>query len=164
MTENAIEKMDKWEKTAEHSVGGFLWLGFSRQQTNKLICISSEYTSVMDCDTGEIKECDADYDEEKYIAVCDCFPTEVIDIYGQYGGYPVLETPQGESISIQTQEELYAGKIVKRYKIQVSTPDSVVELYNNYGYYVCSFSVCGNYFVLADDAGITVRKRKYKNS
>ncbi len=60
MTGNTIEKMNKWKKTAEHSVGGFLWLGFSRQQTNKLICISSEYTSVMDCDTGEIKECDAE--------------------------------------------------------------------------------------------------------
>lgn len=159
MLENNIEKMDSWIKIAQFSVGGFLWIGFSKMQTNKLICISSEYTSLLNCDTGKIEECDADYDEEKYVAICDYFQNEVIDIYGQYGGYPILRTQNGECISVQTQEESYGNKVVKKYTIHFVTADSDIEIYNNYGYYVCSFSLCGNYFVFAEDAGITVFKR-----
>lgn len=154
-----MKALKKWTKSAEFAVGGFLWLGFSKIQTNKFICISSEYTSVINCDTGEIEKCNAEYDEETFIAICDCFETEEVDICGPYGGYPILQTSSGENIGIQSQEEMYGSKIVKRYKIHFITSDSDVEIYNNYGYYVCSFSVCGNYFVLSEDAGITVFKR-----
>ena len=71
MLQSTIENMSNWIKITEFSVGGFLWIGFSKKQTNKLICISSQYSSVVNCDTGEIEECDAEYDEEQYIAVCD---------------------------------------------------------------------------------------------
>lgn len=63
--------MDDWIKTAQFSVGGFLWTGFSKNRTNKLICISSEYISVIDCDTGKVEVCDGDYDEDGYIAIYD---------------------------------------------------------------------------------------------
>lgn len=152
--------MDNWIKIADFSVGGFIWAGFSKVQTNKLICISSEYGAIVNCDTGKIEKCESDYDEEKYIAICDDLENEEIDIYGQYGGMPILKTQYGESISIKTQEELYGSKVVKRYKINFETTDTNMEIYNNYGYYVCSFSPCGNYFVFAQDAGVTVYKRK----
>ena len=159
MLQNTIINESGWIKTTEFSVGGLLWIGFSKKQTNKLICISSEYASVVNCDTGEIAECDAEYDEEQYTAVCERLGGEEIAIYGQYGGSPILATSAGENIRIQVQEELYAGKVVKRYKIFWNTSESSVEIYNDYGYYVCSFSVCGNYFVLAEDAGMMVYRR-----
>ena len=159
MLQNTIENMSNWTKITEFSVGGFLWIGYSKKQTHKMICISSEYSAVVNCDTGEIEECDAEYDEEQYIAVCDRFEGEEIPIYGQYGGEPILTTLAGESIHVRVQEEMYAGKAVMRYKIYWNTSQSHAEIYNNYGYYVCSFSLCGNYFVLAEDAGITVYKR-----
>ena len=155
-----IDKMDGWIKTAQFSVGGFLWTGFSKKQTNKLICISSEYISVIDCDTGLVEVCDGDYDEDMYIAMCDYLPGEVIDIYGQYGGNPIHITSKEERVTIHTKEDTYGNKMVIRYKIYFSTSDSNIEIFDNYGYYICSFSPCGNYFVLARDAGVTVWKRK----
>ncbi len=159
MHENCLVKRGAWIKTADFSVGGLLWIGFSKKQTNKLICISSQYSSLVDCDTGEIVKCDVDYDEEDCVAISSCFPNEVIDIYGQYGGCPILNSKNDEKIIIQTQEEKYGDKTVIRVKICFVTPDSKIKIYDNYGYYTCSFSSCGNYFVLADDGGITVLKR-----
>lgn len=136
--------MDDWIKTAQFSVGGFLWTGFSKNRTNKLICISSEYISVIDCDTGKAEVCDGDYDEDGHIVMCDYFPDEVIDIYGQYGGNPIHMTQKEERIAVHTKEESFGNRMVIRYKICYSTSDSDIEIFDNYGYYICSFSPCGN--------------------
>lgn len=37
MYENGLVKRGAWIKTADFSVGGLLWIGFSKKQTNKLI-------------------------------------------------------------------------------------------------------------------------------
>lgn len=154
-----LDQLVGWSKVTEFTVGGFMWVGFSRRQPGKLLCISSQYISLVDCNTGEITECDADYDEENHIAISSCLPDEVVGIYGEYGGCPVQNTDKGERITVQKQEELYGNKIVIRVKVYFGTPDSEVEIHNNYGYYTCSFSPCGNYFVFAEDAGIIILKR-----
>lgn len=104
--------------------------------------------------------CDGDYDEDGHIAMCDYFPDEVIDIYGQYGGNPIHMTQKEERIAVHTKEESFGNRMVIRYKICYSTSDLDIEIFDNYGYYICSFSPCENYFVLAQDAGVTVWKRK----
>lgn len=101
-------------------MSGFLWTGFSKEQTNKLICISSEYITVIDCDTGNVEVCDGDYDEDRHIAMCGYLPDEVIDIYGQYGGNPIHMTPKEERIIVHTKEEPYGNKMVIR-RIMVFT-------------------------------------------
>lgn len=148
-----------WTTISEFSVGGLMWVGFSKRQPNKLLCISSQYDSLVDCDTGEIIECDVDYDEDNCIAVSTCLPDEVVDICGAYGGIPLLYTNAREEISILEQEELFASKTIIRAKVTFHTVDEKIEIHNDYGFYICSFSADGNYFVFAEDAGITIMKR-----
>lgn len=148
-----------WSKVTEFSVGGLMWVGFSKRQPHRLLCISSQYSSLVDCNTGDIAECDAEYDEECYAARTSCLPDEVVDIYGIYGGSPLLHTNAGDEISITKQKERFGNKTVIRTKGIFNTHDGEMEFYNDYGFYTCSFSVDGNYFVLAEDAGITVLKR-----
>ena len=148
-----------WSKVAEFSVGGLMWVGFSKRQPYRLLCISSQYTSLVDCNTGDIAECDAECDEESCVALTFYLPDEVVDIYGIYGGNPLLHTNAGEQISITKQEERFGNKTVIRAKVIFNTQDGEKEIYNDYGFYTCSFSVDGNYFMLADGAGIIVLKR-----
>lgn len=154
-----LDKLVGWSQTAEFTVGGLMYIGFSKKQPNKLLCISSQYISVVDCDTGQIKECDGDYDEEGYTAMSSELPDEVIPIYGEYGGQPLLNTDKGETISILKQEEIYGNKTVIRVTVTFNTPDTAIDIHNNYGFYTCAFSPCGNYFVFSQDAGITILKR-----
>lgn len=153
------KQLNGWLRSAEFAVGGFMWVGFSKRQPNRLLCISSQYISLVDCDTGEIVECDADYDEENFVAISESLPDEVVDIYGQYGGSPIWQTVFGEEILIYIQKEEYAGKTVIRTKVTFQTLDENIILHNNYGFYTCSFSPCGNYLVFADDGGVTIFRR-----
>lgn len=107
----AYQKIEGWKVIADFSVGGFEWLGFSKKMPNKLICISSQKTTLVDCENGKIESCDAVYDEEELLAICEQLPDEQIAIAGQYGAY------------------------------------------------ICGFSYDGNYFVLANDGGVTILKR-----
>lgn len=50
------------------SVGGFEWLGFSKEISNKMIIISSQKTTILDCNNGKIENCMIDYDEDELIA------------------------------------------------------------------------------------------------
>ena len=51
-----------------------------------MIIISSQKTTILDCDNGKIENCMIDYDEEELIAICDKLPDEQILIAGEYGG------------------------------------------------------------------------------
>ena len=149
-----------WTKVTDFSVGGLMWVGFSKRQPYRLLCISSQCTSLVDCNTGDIAECEAEYDEVSCVALTSCLSDEVVDIYGIYGGNPLLHTNIGEEVSITKHEERFGNKTLIRAKVIFNTQDEEIEIYNNYGFYTCSFSIDGNYFVLADDAGIIVLKRK----
>lgn len=101
-----------WSKVTEFSVGGLMWGGFSKRQPYRSLCISSQYTSLVICNTGDITECDAEYDEEYYTALTSCLPDEMVDIYGIYGGSPLLDTNAGDEISITKQEERFGNKSI----------------------------------------------------
>ena len=154
-----LYKIPGWSVVTEFAVGGLEWVGFSKKQLGKLLCISSQYTSLVDCDTGEILECEADFDEKEYIAYSAAFSDEVMDIYGQYGGRTVLQTQAGEEIIIVKQQDLFSNKTVVRQKVFFNSLGQKIEIHNGYGFYTCSFSTCGNYFVFTSDAGIVILKR-----
>ena len=50
-------------KRIEIAVGGLMYIGFSDIDTKKLICISSQGQSVINCETGGINFYDENYDE-----------------------------------------------------------------------------------------------------
>ena len=102
---NACKNIDDWKFVTSFSVGGFEWAGFSKENPNKLIIISSQKTTILDCDNGKLENCIVDYDEEELIAFCDKLPSEAILIAGQYGGKFSEVTNQGEQIIIQETTE-----------------------------------------------------------
>ena len=82
----AVDRLTNWECVKEFSVGGLEWIGFSKEYYNKLLCISSQKCTLVDCKTGIIDECDCEYDELTHTALCSLLPNEMINISGQYGG------------------------------------------------------------------------------
>ena len=150
----AYKKINDWELVTSFSVGGFEWLGFSKEKPNNMICISSQKTTILNCDSGEIKECNADYDEQEFIAICDGLSNEQITIAGQYGGNLPLISGKGEQVIIQETKE----HIMTITFVSINGEKTII--YYNYSAYICGFSYDGNYFVLADDGGIVIIKRK----
>lgn len=150
---NACQAIEGWELVTSFSVGGFEWLGFSKENPNKMIIISSQKTTVLDCDNGKLENCTIDYDEEELIAICDKLPNEQILIAGEYGGRLPETTNKGEQVLIQeTNEHIMTITFILNYSKEI-------KVYENYSAYICGFSYNGNYFVIANDGGIIVIKR-----
>ena len=42
------ENLDGWDVSIEKVVGGFIWLGFSRDNPEKMLCISSDKATIFD--------------------------------------------------------------------------------------------------------------------
>lgn len=147
------QHIDGWKLVTSFSVGGFEWLGFSKENPNKMIIISSQKTTILDCDNGTLENCTIDYDEEELIAICDQLPNEQIFIAGEYGGRLPDTTDKGERVLIQeTNEHIMTITFILN-------QSKKVKVYENCGAYICGFSYDGNYFVIASDGGIIVIKR-----
>jgi len=69
-------------KRIEIAVGGLLYVGFSDVDTKKLICISSQGQSVINCETGEVNFCDENYDEFELTAIAEELGNEIVHIAG----------------------------------------------------------------------------------
>lgn len=152
-----IDKLTHWSVSVEKSVGGLEFIGFSKLNTNKLLCISSQKETIIDCENASINVCNADYDEAALLAVCDALPDEEIIIAGQYGGALSDSTAQGDRVLVSKKRN---GRLVK-YKVEFITAwqERIVILDDDYCYYTCGFSYDGNYFAFAGDVGICVLKR-----
>ena len=76
---------DGWEKTT-YAVGGLMYIGFSNVRTEKLVVISSQGQSVIDCKTGSKTYCTENYDEGDLIALAEELGDEIVPIAGEGGG------------------------------------------------------------------------------
>ena len=156
----SLDKLNGWEVACEFSVGGFLDMGFSEFESGKLLCISSQYAAVIDCETGEKARCECEYDECNKTAVCDLLPDETIKLCSVWSGGKRLESRQGESVRIISTEESVKGKIIQKDQVMFRTGNREVCIYDSYSIYSCTFCVRGDYFALACDGGVTVLKRR----
>ena len=152
---NACKDIKNWEITANFSVGGFEWLAFSKEQHGKMIIISAQRTTIVDCNNGNIEDCNIAFDENELIAYCDKLSDEELSIVGEYGGSIPHTTSKGEKIIIKTSDE----HIMKIYFVNGLLSRKLI--YDCYDAYLCGFSYDGDYFVLADDGGILILKRKF---
>jgi len=149
----AFDKLTNWECIKELPVGGLEWIGFSKKYYNKLLCISSQKCTLIDCKTGIIDECDCEYDDLTHIALCSLLPDEVINISGQYGGIISQSTQKNDKVRI----EILADNKTTVYFANDSQFETII--FEDYGFYTCGFSYDGDYFVFAQDAGITLLRR-----
>lgn len=96
----AMKKLKEWNLIGSFSVGGFEYMGFSKNNSNKLIIISSQRKTIFDCEDGSISDIDAEFDEKELVAITDMLPDEYIPIAGAYGGQMSHKTLQGERVEI----------------------------------------------------------------
>lgn len=153
-TFNACQKIRGWIVSANFSVGGFEWLAFSKEQPEKMIIISSQRNTIVNCSNGIIEDCNIVFDEKELVAFCDKLKDEELCIAGQYGGTLPQMSGKGEKVDIHTTDNHIMRIVFIR-----NWHDKTL-IYHCYDAYICGFSYDGNYFVLADDGGILILKRQ----
>ncbi|MCI9272226.1 MAG: hypothetical protein HFH11_14055 [Dorea sp.] len=52
---NACKNIYGWEFLTSFSIGGFEWMGFSKESPNKMIIISSQKSTILDCNNGKLE-------------------------------------------------------------------------------------------------------------
>ncbi|MBO4524117.1 MAG: hypothetical protein J5723_05470 [Ruminococcus sp.] len=152
-TLNACKSIKGWEVTATFSVGGFEWLAFSKERHGKMIIISSQRTTIVDCNNGAIDDCEIILDEKELIAYCDRLPDEELYIAGQFGGSLPQKTDNGEKVTVKVDD----NHIMHIYFTAGFLNKTLI--YYNYEAYICGFSYDGTYFVIADDGGVLILKK-----
>lgn len=64
---HACKNIHGWEFVTSFSVGGFEWLSFSKESLNKMVIISSQRSTILNCNNGELEDCIVEYDEERLL-------------------------------------------------------------------------------------------------
>ena len=144
-----------YKKIYEISIGGFLYLAFLPDAYHKILCISSDYMSIIDSENGQVTPIDGDYDEVELVAMCEGCDSS-ISIAGQYGGSLPLDN--GEDIRV-TMEKDQSGKYPILTIFWEKDKETRVQIYKGYLPYIFGFSPDGEYYAYADDGGLTVLKK-----
>ena len=150
-TENCRE----YKKIFEIGIGGFLYLAFLPDAYHKILCISSDYMSIIDSENGQVTPIDGDYDEVELVAMCEGYDTP-IPIAGQYGGKLPLDNGKDIRVTMdKDQSEEYPILTIYWGKDE----EAKSQIYKGYLPYIFGFSPDGRYYVHADDGGLTVLKK-----
>ncbi|MFC3927335.1 hypothetical protein ACVR05_05265 [Streptococcus caprae] len=143
----------------QRGIGGFLYLGFL-PDGDRLLCISSQYLSLINLLTGEVREIDGDYDEESLLAYGEGM-AQTIDIVGQTSGALPL-TNQAEVTVSASIDRTGPYPICSIFWQKAEQPPYLI--FESYLPYVYGFSPDGRYYVHADDGGLTVLRKKEESS
>ena len=144
-----------YKKIFEISIGGFLYLAFLPDAYHEILCISSDYMSIIDSENGQVTPIDGDYDEVELVAMCEGCDSP-ISIAGQYGGSLPLDN--GENIRV-TMGKDQSGKYPILTIFWEKDKETRVQIYKGYLPYIFGFSPDGEYYAYADDGGLTVLKK-----
>lgn len=155
------EGLDDWDFSIEKVVGGFIWLAFSEEEPWKMLCISADKSTVFDCKNGTVSQTECEFDENERIALCSDLRDDMLTISGQYGGALPQTAPRGERIESVKRSVFEYGKDLVREEVTFIAKDGRHQvIYEGYLPYIYGFSPDGNYFIFANDGGLTVLKRK----
>ena len=149
------EKCQGYKKVYEISIGGFLYLAFLPDVYHKILCISSDYMSIIDSENGQVTPIDGDYDEVELVAMCEEYDSP-IPIAGQYGGNLPLDN--GKDIKVTMDKDQSEDYPILTIYWEKDKEDRS-QIYKSYLPYIFGFSPDGQYYVHADDGGLTVLKR-----
>ena len=149
------ENCQGYKKIYEISIGGFLYLAFIPEAHHQILCISSDYMSIIDSENGQVTPIDGDYDEVELVAMCEEYDSP-IPIAGQYGGYLPLDN--GKDIRVTMDKDQSEDYPILTIYWEKDKEDRS-QIYKSYLPYIFGFSPDGQYYVHADDGGLTVLKR-----
>lgn len=138
-----------WEK-ATYAVGGLMYVGFSNVCTEKLVVISSQRQSVIDCKTGSKTYCSENYDEDDLIALAEELGDEIVPIAGDGGGGLRRFSKDG-NILVSVAPFWPMEKIIfmPNYSLYTLHPEKCTIIFEDYEIKSFGFSKCGNYIAVA---------------
>ena len=145
------------------AVGGLMYIGFSDVQTEKLICISSQAQSVINCKTMQKTYCDENYDEDNLVACAEELGDEIIKIAGDMGGG--LRRYSKEGVSLQKISPYWPKEQIifcPNFQSPYNAPDKCYNVFEDYGVKAYGFSKCGKYFAIATASDLIIYKRMEK--
>ncbi len=142
------------------SVGGLLYIGFSEVCSEKLICISSQGQSVIDCKTGKKTYCDENYDEDDLIASAQETGDEIIRIAGIGGGGMRHYSADGSRLELAApfwpKEQII---FMPNFKSFFESPRECSIIFDDYEIRTFGFSRCGNYIAACNSSTLTILKK-----
>lgn len=148
-----------WEREI-FAVGGLLYIGFSSVQTEKLVVISSQRQSVIDCKTGEKVYCEENYDEQDLIACAGSLGDELIPIAGLEGGGLRRSTRAGDGLDLAApfwpKEQVI---FMPQYTSWEQHPERCTVLLDDYRVLAYGFSRCGDYLAIGTSSDLYIFKR-----
>ena len=139
---------DGWEK-ATYAVGGLMYLGFSNVRTEKLVVISSQKQSIIDCKTGSKTYSAENYDEDDLIALAEELGDEIVPIAGDGGGGMRRFSKDG-NILVSAAPFWPMEKIIfmPNYTHYTLHPEQCIIISESYEIKAFGFSKCGNYIAV----------------
>lgn len=150
---------DGWEKTT-YAVGGLMYVGFSNVCTEKLVVISSQKQSVIDCKTGSKTYCSENYDEDDLIALAEELGDEIVPIAGDGGGGLRLFSKDGNILmSVAPFWPMEKIIFMPNYSLYTLHPEKCTIIFEDYGIKTFGFSKCGNYIAVATSDSLDIFRK-----
>lgn len=139
---------DGWEK-ATYAVGGLTYVGFSNVHTEKLVVISSQNQSVIDCGTGSKTYCSENYNEDNLIAIAEELGDEIVPIAGDGGGGLRRFSKDGNILmSVAPFWPMVKIIFMPNYTFYTLNPEKCTIIFEDYEIKAFGFSKCGNYIAV----------------
>lgn len=143
------------------AIGGLMYIGFSEIYTDKLVCISSQGQSVINCKTLKKLYCDENFDESDLTAYAEELGDEQIKIAGDGGGGLRHYSHDGnilERVSPFWPKEQII--FMPQFRSWHSTPGVCRVVFDDYEIKAYGFSKCGAYFVIATSSDLTIFRKQ----
>ena len=148
-----------WEREV-FAVGGLMYLGFSAVQTRKLVVVSSQKQSVMDCETWEKTDCEENYDERDLVACAEPLGEELVPLAGLGGGRLRRFSPAGDGLDAAApfwpKEQII---FMPQYASWHQHPEDCTVVFDDYAPLAFGFSRCGNYMAIGTSSEVHIFKR-----
>lgn len=139
---------DGWEKIT-YAVGGLTYVGFSNVRTEKLVVISTQRQSIIDCKTGSKTYCAENYDENDLVALSEELGDEIVLIAGDGGG-GLRRFSKNGNILMPVAPFWPMEKIIfmPNYTLYTLHPEKCTIIFEGYEIKAFGFSKCGNYIAI----------------
>ncbi len=141
-------------------VGNLEYVGFSEHQPEMLVCISSQYCSIINCRNQSVSRREMEINEVELTAVTDALPGEIIRLAGIGGGGLRFFNRAGDSL-VAASPDYPKSRIIFQpaHSSFFVHPRACSMIFEEYEIRAYGFSKCGNYMAAACAGGVTILAR-----